>query len=129
MGRAYQTMLKSALEAKGREWRNWIVAFEIARHGAPYAAVAAVLGGLGFAAWWVWAKVTSAVGDAPHLGAVLALVPAWLWLALIALAAAAFWLYRPGRIVLNSRLRVVQVGALFIVAAGVLGVGLSAVTL
>ena len=132
MGVKYERMLNAALDAKGREWRNWIIGWEITRRVAPWVLASLLLGGLGYMAHaaWVWMTGVS-VPDVSPSGNVLAAVPAWLWILGAVLAAVTAWLFRPGRLVVPSaaRLRIIPACALVIVAAGVIGVSLSTLTL
>lgn len=128
MSDKWDRMVEAALDAKGREWRNGILAIEAARRVAPVAGIAALLGGLAFLLHWVWVRATSVLAgmSAPHaVGA----MPGWLWLALGAIAVTGMWLFRPGRLVLNPGMRMVQASALLILFAGILGLGLSTITI
>lgn len=136
MGRSWQIMRDSALDAKGRDWRNIIITLMVVRRALPFVVAAAMLGALGLAARWAWIAVTSIdVSPAPATdvaapvatGAELSAVPGWVWVAAAALFLLTVWLFRPGRIVLRPRLRTVQVFAVVIAFAGLLGVAMSAV--
>ena len=127
MSSNWDRMVDAALDAKGREWRNGILFVEGLRKAAPVIGVGVLLGGLGFLAYWVWGRAASVLSgvSAPHA---VGSMPGWMWLALGAIAVTIGWLFRPGRLVLNPGARLVQASALLILFAGVLGLGLSTIT-
>lgn len=127
MGDKWDRMVDAALDAKGREWRNGILAIEALRKAAPVIGAGVLLGGLGYLAYWAWERATSMLSgvSAPHLTGSM---PVWMWLTLGAIAVAIGWLFRPGRLVMNPGRRLVQASALLILFAGVLGLGLSTIT-
>lgn len=136
MGRSYDIMRDAAFVETGRKWRRAIIAWEVTKVAAPWVAGAVILGTLGYGAYWVWAAwlvpaftPDPAAVDAPAVTtSALGAVPGWLWFAALALVGAAFWLFRPGRVVYRPQLRIVQAACLLIVAAGVAGAGLFGIT-
>jgi hypothetical protein len=127
MGYKWDRMVDAALDAKGREWRNGILAAVAVRKAAPFIGVSLLLGGLGYLAHWAWVRATAVLTGATMPQTVGAM-PGWLWLTLGAIVAAMFWLFRPGRLVIRPQARIVQASVLLILFAGVLGFGLSTIT-
>lgn len=129
MGYKWDRMVDAALDAKGREWRNTILAIVAVRKAAPFIGASLALGGLGYLAWWVWGRTMAMLSGAATLPQAVGAMPGWLWLTLGGIAFTAFWLFRPGRLVLYPQRRVVHAAALLILFAGVLGFGLSTITI
>lgn len=127
MGYKWDRMVDAALDAKGREWRNGILAAVAVRKVAPFIGVSLLLGGLGYLVHWAWVHAPAVLSRATMPQAVGAM-PGWLWLALGAIVAAMFWLFRPGRLVISPQTRIVQASLLLILFAGILGFGLSTIT-
>jgi hypothetical protein len=89
---------KSAAETHGRKNAGWYSAM----HYAPHFGIAAVVGALGFGAWWLFTHARAALagageGTAPAAHATAG-VPIWIWLAGAILAVVTVVAYRPGRI-------------------------------
>lgn len=127
MGYKWDRMVDAALDATGREYRTAILTVVAVRKAAPFVGGGLLLGGLGYLAYWAWGRATAMLSGASMPQAVGAM-PGWLWLTLAGIAATMFWLMRPGRLVLRPQARIVQVSALLILFAGVLGLGLSTIT-
>jgi hypothetical protein len=138
MGRAYDIMRDEAWATTGRKWRRVIVAWEISRAVAPWAAGAALIGAAGYAAWWAWtawvlpmftpdpSRVNAAAPAA--VAADHGSVPVWVWVTGLALLGYLLWLFRPGRVVVYRQRRMVQVMAIGFAFAGLLGVTLFGMT-
>lgn len=136
MGRRTQLMLDEAYAATGRRYARLIVAAHWVLRALPWAAAALVLGGLGWLARWAWLRLTApdavslpVAAPAVHADPVGA-VPLWLWLCGGMLLAVLLWLSRPGQVVTPSlrRARLLPACGLLLVAAGMVGVGLSALS-
>lgn len=131
MGFRYDLMRTAAWRRKGEDWRNTIVAFEIALMIAPWALLAAALAGVGLLARRAWQAAVAAF-DAPDTTSVattvspdpsFSAVPGWLWIAAVFLLGALFWIFRPGQIrtSIGRRSRTIQVFVVVIMLAGIVG--------
>lgn len=125
MGRNYDIMRDAAFRKKGEDMRDMIIAWETTKKVAPFAVAAAIMGGLGYAVFWLWTSVSTAFGA--DGGPTMPSMPGLVWAAIIALPVGLFLIFRPGRIVFHPTRRALEVALLLIVVAGAAGVGLSSV--
>jgi len=137
VGLGYQIMKAAAYDTMGRRHARLIIAWEITRRVAPWALAAVLLGGLGYAARWLWLHVSTATAQpdvavvpGPSVAQALGAVPPWLWIAAAVLAAVLLWQFRPGRVTTprERRLRAIPALGMVVVVAGMVGVALSAIT-
>jgi hypothetical protein len=136
MGRSYQIMKDSALRETGARWRKAIMTFEVLRVVAPYAAVGALLGAVGWVLHRAWVAVTRHPAHPGHLSMpvhaahTVGAMPGWLWIGMGAVTLVLLWLFRPGRLITPSgrRMRAVQTVTVVFLFAGMIGVGLSQMT-
>lgn len=122
MGHNYNIMRDSAYRKKGEDLRDVIIAWETIKTVAPFAVAALLMGGLGYALFWLWTTVSTAFGA--DGGPTLPSLPGLVWAAFIGLPVGLFLIFRPGRIVLHRTRRALEAAALLIVVAGVAGLGL-----
>jgi hypothetical protein len=120
MGRNYDLMRDAAYRKKGEEMRDVILAWEAVKTVAPFAVVAVIVGGLGYAAFWLWTAFTGLGPVGPDLPS----IPGLVWAALIGLPVGLLLIFRPGRIVVRSSRRALEVALLLMAVATVAGLGL-----